>query len=1463
MNFINLQRQFHDLKEGCELDDTERLVALSEYEFGDSFGWSKMLESKRVVLLAEAGSGKTQEMKQQAKRLVEDGEFGFFVPLDELDQESVVGILSPPEVQSFERWKANGQDTAWFFLDALDELKLVGGKLRRALNRLSRELSGLLDRARVIVSCRPSDWRYVVDLDTVKSMLSTPPRSSKALFHPSEEAFVQPLREDHEYPLTFTEDDGRATDGEGVRIVRMLPLNGKQIKLFAEASGVNDAESFLDAVNQEDALTFARRPLDLCDLITAWANSGCLGSRARQHEGNVEAKLKDHPDRPDRGVLPDSRARLGAERLALALALTRQRTIRSPEQAVGTEVTDGVLDGAGILIDWTEEERQTLLRRALFDPATYGRLRFHHRSIQEYLAACRLWRLREEGMTTKALFRLLFAERFGYSYMLVIPSMRPITAWLALWDDAVRQELIQREPETLISYGDPAAVPLSARKNLIRIFFAQYSQNKEFAPRFFADDVRRLSHPELGPVIRECWRAGPANHDVQGFLLQLIWLGPVRDCGDLAYLAARNAHWADGNRIAAIRALLACGCKEKVRDLANEMLTHPENWPAEIVFAVASDLFPEIIGAEGIATLIEKRSLVSGQAVRNFDWHLRQIVGSVDPKSEQAANLREKFVDLIWNGREEQQELHKIRSKYGCLSPALSILCERQLTVASGKPSEEMIRACVIASRFEDRGAVEGYQVRRLRKRFNTSSNWRDGAFWAELGLMDELIPSDDPRLRLRYAQVDSLLGSIDIADRPWLETALEDESWPTRRIVALYALIQIWRAEGQDLSELETIQSKLEGNASLERILTECTTPSERDEELERLQREWREEKRVSQDQEARRLDDAIKWRADMLADPADSFTTENRRATMHNICQWLTAAKRGRNRYGLWDKEALTEAFGPEVVDLAESAFRESWRNTVPVVWSARPADERGGTPYTWIYGLQGLMAEASTPGWTYALSSTEARTAAVYATIELNDFADFIADLTKSHPQEVEAVIGEEVSAELKVGGFHGHLSTLQNLAHADSELKQLVVPRLIVELVSWPEDFADDTAPKWASHLSLVLRILHSAREETDRQTVAQVCSSRFMDSPAAPLALDWLSGLFRFDAARGTEVLIRHVAGGDYSGSQEWATTAYSTLFGRDSTVNFEVIAPDQRAYLLGRLIRQAYEVIRPEQDETHEGVYAPNARDDAEMARNFLLNWLRDTPGAETCRVLLKLAEEEDFIQVSERLRSLARERAATDAEFPPFGVEDVLELESRYESPAHDRDGLFTVMMDRLEDIAHDLAHDDFSDRKTLWRIEHEPEMQRTLARRIREKANAVYEVTREEEVADQNRTDIRLLARNCGQKAVVELKMADRWTYKELEVALEEQLVTKYLRHSSCRAGCLLLVYRGKKNYWRPPETRNRLRFPELIGTLKETAQAIEAQSQYDVRITVFGIDLSDGNASTWQAHRQFNVQ
>ena len=280
------------------------------------------------------------------KLLVQEGRFAFFLPLESLDREPVTDILSSAEEEKFKAWKADHGAPAWFFLDAVDELKLTEGKLDRALRRVSKEIGDHIQRARVIISCRPSDWRPVTDLATVKYQLPVPTEDGENT------------------PLSSDGENADLAASAAVQTVAMLPMSDAQIQHFAEQAGVTDATSFLQEIRQQNAWIFAGRPLDLSDLIGIWKSSGRLGSRSEQHEINVNGKLKDDPGRPDHGVLNDTKAQLGAERLALALALTRTRSIRSPEWTPDIQRGNGVLDAAQVLHEWTEEERQALLRRA-------------------------------------------------------------------------------------------------------------------------------------------------------------------------------------------------------------------------------------------------------------------------------------------------------------------------------------------------------------------------------------------------------------------------------------------------------------------------------------------------------------------------------------------------------------------------------------------------------------------------------------------------------------------------------------------------------------------------------------------------------------------------------------------------------------------------------------------------------------------------------------------------------------------------------------------------------------------------------------------------------------------------------------------------------------------------------------------------------------------------------------------
>lgn len=138
---------------------------------------------------------------------------------------------------------------------------------------------------------------------------------------------------------------------------------------------------------------------------------------------------------------------------------------------------------------------------------------------------------------------------------------------------------------------------------------------------------------------------------------------------------------------------------------------------------------------------------------------------------------------------------------------------------------------------------------------------------------------------------------------------------------------------------------------------------------------------------------------------------------------------------------------------------------------------------------------------------------------------------------------------------------------------------------------------------------------------------------------------------------------------------------------------------------------------------------------------------------------------------------------------------------------------------------------------------------MQRTLALRIEASSNGAYSVMREEQVADGKRTDIRISTADGDQRAVMEVKIADNgWSLPDLQRSLRDQLVGQYLRHSNCKAGCLLLTYRGTKHYWEHSDTGKHLEFSEIVEILKDQAASLEEESAHDIRIAVFGLDLTD---------------
>src|ERR1700738_4309825 len=133
MPYFALDRRFiaWDEEEGSAIERLKALRADSE-----EIDWKALRKHQRVVVLAEAGSGKTEELREQTRALAADGEFAFYATVPEAAVEGLAGSLPAAEREHLAAWLAS-EKPAWFFIDSVDEAKLSRIQLSLALRKIA------------------------------------------------------------------------------------------------------------------------------------------------------------------------------------------------------------------------------------------------------------------------------------------------------------------------------------------------------------------------------------------------------------------------------------------------------------------------------------------------------------------------------------------------------------------------------------------------------------------------------------------------------------------------------------------------------------------------------------------------------------------------------------------------------------------------------------------------------------------------------------------------------------------------------------------------------------------------------------------------------------------------------------------------------------------------------------------------------------------------------------------------------------------------------------------------------------------------------------------------------------------------------------------------------------------------------------------------------------------------------
>ena len=964
-----VERTFQNIEEG-KLSEAGQQSFLVSLGWSTGTAWEDLLRSRRVLIVGEAGTGKTYECRSQAQRLREAGEPAFFMEMAALATGDLRSLLDDDEETRLDAWLASQSDVATFFVDSIDELKLTLGSFEQALKRLKKGIRSQLSRVRIVITTRPTP----LDEQLMREVLSVPETRSR---EKSEETFAmiamggRPSRQ-----------VGRVSH-DAVRdwqTVALMPLSDAQIVDFARGQGIEDPAALLEDLEKRNAQEFARRPQDLIELCADWREHKRIRTHRDQVAANVRVKLQPRDDRPEPAELSVDKAIEGASRLALAMQFTRRMTIR--HSATSDDMEDeAALDPALILSDWNPNERKALLERSLFGFASYGRVRFHHRSVGEYLAAERLRVLRGRGMTIRALKRLLFAQANGKT--IVRPSKRPIAGWLALAEEALFEMLRDNEPAVLLDEGDPETLSQSQRSQALRAYVERYGPGGWRGLSIPRIQARRFASLGLADVIKQLWGRGIENPDVRQILLNIIEAGPIVDCADIARDAARDVEAPAVERMMAVDAMLAIG-DSRLADIVSEVAAADAAWPDEIAQGVVLLLFP---GEFSIDQLCRTLSWMKEGKRRagGLSRQLPRLITRVELDLPSLETLRDGLVALLSTGLRWREEWPHIVCDRSHLSGALAATCVRGLDQGG---SDTWLHASVLALRLHHREYSDTEAHEALHERLkNLDADGNARLFWAADSLVQSLHVIADPWKR--FAEITLPDGPIGLrADRDldWIKEALGDVARSEDdRAMLLEAAMRLspsreqWRDQGLGLKPLV---------ADLPRLIAaidERLKPSKYGREQKRQEIRAAKQKKQQERRDAKTRASWIQFRRDVDERPESAFSSEHSLNTAWNLWRAMSHDGEGSRASG-WNRSFIEEHFGKGTADQLRGILMNAWRRERPTLPSERPEAERGTTLVSWRFGLAGIYAEAEDPTWATRLSEEEAKLAARYAFMEL---------------------------------------------------------------------------------------------------------------------------------------------------------------------------------------------------------------------------------------------------------------------------------------------------------------------------------------------------------------------------------------------------------------------------------------------------------------------------------------------
>jgi len=1444
MAHINLDRRFVEWTQ--DKPPTFAYRSIIQRDRG-SLGWDEILDAKRVVILAEGGAGKSEELREQSRRLQSEGRFSFFLTVKKAGENGVEQSLTRAQQDRLSEWRSS-EALAWFFLDSIDEAKGAHVSLRDALENLADTVHGAGFRANIIFSGRPSEWEFRKDLDSLARILPSPEIPPPPEPIDPAESVLQAYRQSKSTP---------PLQPRGPLVALMAPLDERQIKAFAGGSGVGNMPEFWAGLADYDLWSFASRPLDLGWLTRYWKSHRKFDRLEQMLRANLTERLRETDSERARKVQiePDLAMRC-LERVGAALVFGRQRDIAIPTGEVFEASTDALRLNE-ILDDLAPEKLSDFMNSAVFVAAGAGVVRLHNDNdgvVSSYLAAAWLLRALNNHCPWSVARDLLFSESYGVP--VVKPSMLSTAVWLSLWEPRVADELAKRDPFALLDLGDPSSLPLAIRRRVLRTVLAETNSRRRTG--FLANDgLKRFAQADLEQDIRELWDQRSADQSSLALLLQLIREGKLRGCASLAYDAAVSPSNEPLVYSLAAQAIARAGddtLKERFATFLRREATHMAR---EVLWNAIEWFTPRWFTAEdtiaALPTLLAKTS-DSSAGIGNYGPSLAQRMDNLDD----AAKLLHALLPEL-----PQKVDNNYANNFDHIAPIMPTVAELAKRIIALDGPRDTIQLAVDAllrlkaTRREPHWRSESIQE--LGSCLSRTPSLREALLWRLAETYDAFDwTAGEPLTHFGQVNATGVPLGLTRDDLDWLLDAVSHRADMNDRVLAVNLTMSIWRREGEPADILHRVNARAGAHSELATAISFWTTPQPPSSVLIRMNADH--EKHVAASNELRKQeeDSWVKFASEIRNAPeqlGSLYTPDDQGIDyrLYHIWQLLDRLNGRSQKRSISDLSLLTPIFGTRALAHIQRAFISYWRLGSPTLRCERPPNKKNTGNAMELVGLIGLAMESEHDDhWAKRLSSAEAALATIYATLELNAFPRWFDQLAAAHPDPVRSVLERALAPELASNASGEWNEVLERVARSQSSILALAAPLMFEWIGSSPH--ASTKA------LSLTSRIVIQAGHKLD-ETLALLLTRAAHENDPSRLSI-YLSRAYAIDGDAASQTLERIRERLSLAEAAAFAETLLPSIFGNLLGTEPSVVAlSTMSTRSLVELITFAFDALSPKNDleRPYGEVYSPDSRDHAQRARDASINALASRPGAATYSALHDLARKPDFRDMTEWLSRLATKRACLDAESAPWLPHDAGAFEKDFLTVPRTPADLQRLVASRIEDLQHDLVNGDFGQGLIVARFEKEVDAQRWLAHELHIKSGRSYAVVRERHVADEKEPDITLVNSDSGAKVPIEIKIAENgWSIKDLEEALTVQLMGRYLRERDAQWGILLLAHcRARAKGWEAADGKF-LSFSETVEHLRKLAASISASDSAGPQMQVYAIDVSSIDTASNDAKR-----